>query len=173
MQHNEVIHIRINTRQIREQTLIKLRRKGVGVVRPLRLIRRLCDHRDRAVELTVPSLIAEPVRMVADLLRNIENGRRLEELLVIVLTLLCQCTLQYWYGLRPAGIGVRIDVEALALCRHVLHPRSILIREARRIVVHIVPRSGLADNEDHRPRGACRKGILGINDERRISLVLI
>ena len=164
MQHDEVVGMRVDPCEVREQALIKLRRKGIGIVRPLRRVRRLCDHRNRAVELPVAALVAEPVRMITDLLRHVDQRRRFEELLVVVLALLRQRTLEDGDRLRPCGVGVLIDEEAVAL-RHALEPRRILIREARRIVVHVVARSRLADDEDHRARRACSERILHVDDE--------
>ncbi|MFC2770020.1 MAG: hypothetical protein ACFN4R_05495, partial [Streptococcus gordonii] len=40
------------------------------------------------------------------------------------------------------------------ILRHVLHPRRIVVREARRVDVHIVARGGLSDDEDDRARRA-------------------
>ena len=172
MQDDEVIRLWINTRQVREQALVILRRKIVGVVRPLRHVCRLGDHRDRTVELTVAPLVAEPVRLVADLLRHIEDRRRLIELLVVVLALLRQRALQHGNGLRPRGVDILIDQESVPP-RHALQPRRILVREPRRIGMHIVARRRLTDDEDHRPRRTRGKRILQINDERLVALTLI
>ena len=137
MQNDEVICLWINTRQVREQALVILGRKIVGVICPLRHICRLGDHRDRTVELPVAPLIAEPIRLVADLLRHIEDRRRLIELLVVVLALLRQRALQHGDGLRPRGVDILIDQESVP-ARHALQPRRILVREGGRVVVHIV-----------------------------------
>ena len=102
--------------------------------------------------------------MITDLLRHVDQRRRLEELLVVVLALLRQRTLEDGDRLRPCGVGVLIDEEAVAL-RHALEPRRIVIREARRIVVHVVARSRLADDEDHGARRACSERILHVDDK--------
>ena len=172
MQDDEVVRLWINTRQVREQALVILGREIVGVICPLRHVRRLGDHRDRTVELPIAPLIAEPIRLVADLLRHIEDRRRLIELLVVVLALLRQRALQHGNGLRPRGVDILIDQESVP-ARHALQPRRILVREARRIGVHIVARRRLTDDEDHRPRRTCGKRILQINDERLVALALI
>ena len=111
--------------------------------------------------------------MIADLFRHVEEGCRLEELLVVVLALLRQCAFEYGDGLRPRGVSVAVDEKALALCRHLLHPRCILVWEGRRVVVHIVARCRLTDDEDHRTGRTCRECVLRIYDERCISLILM
>ena len=172
MQHNEIIRFWVNTRQIWEEALVILRCKIVRVICPLCLIGRLCDHRNRTVKLPIAPLIAEPVGLVADFLCHIENRCRLIELLVIVLTLLRQRTLQHGNGLRPCRVDILIDQEPVPP-RHALQPRRILIREARRIGMHIVTRCRFADDKDHRPRSARSKRILQIDDERLIAFALI
>ena len=172
MQDDEVIRLWINTRQVWEQALVILGREIVGVICPLRHICRLGDHRDRTVELPIAPLIAKPIRLVADLLRHIEDRRRLIELLVVVLALLRQRALQHGDGLRPRGVDILIDQESVP-ARHALQPRRILVREPRRIGVHIVARRRLTDDEDHRPRRTRGKRILQINDERLVALALI
>lgn len=58
------------------------------------MVGRLGDERDGAVVLAVASLIAEPVRVVARLLGDVEDGGGVEELLVVVLALFRQGALQ-------------------------------------------------------------------------------
>ena len=137
MQDDEVVRVRVDARQIREEFFVVFRRKGIGVIRPLRLVRGLCDHRDRAVKLPVAPLIAEPVGLVADFFRNVENRCGFEELLVVVLALFGERALKDGDGLRPRGIGVLVEDEA-GIGGHLFHPRRIVVREARRINVHVV-----------------------------------
>ena len=99
VQHDEVVLRAVDLGQILQKILVVLLREEVRVIDPLRAIRRLRDERDGAVVLPVAPLVAEPVRIVARLLRHIDERCRVVEFLVVVLALLRQCTLQHGHRL--------------------------------------------------------------------------
>ena len=164
VQHDEVVLRSVDLGQILQKILVVLLREEVRVIDPLRAIRRLRDERDGAVVLPVAPLVAEPVRIVARLLRHIDERCRVVEFFVVVLALLRQRTLQDRHRLRPARIGVAEDDE-IGIFHACGEPRRIIVGERRRIRLHKRARRRLANDDDHRARRLGGKRVL-----RRIEL---
>ena len=137
VQHDEVVLRGVYLREVGEEGLVVLVREIVGVVRPLRVVGRLCDERDGAVVLPVSALVAEPPRLVARLLRDVDERCRVEEFLAVVLALLRERALENGDGLRPARIDI-LKEEEMVVCAHGALPGRVVVGVGRRVHLHIV-----------------------------------